>query len=122
METTDINRLTDYVNKGNELWETGKTMNNNTIIKFSLYIKTKATSFLDKIAKGEEINNLDSYFSQFDQYITQIEELIKETNQEQPEEDPLFPPMEETTRPTMPTTPTNNTTGNNTPSLQAMSE
>lgn len=73
---TDISRLTDYVNKGNELREIGKELNNNTIIKFALYTKTKATSFLEKIAKGEEISNLDSYFAQFDQYISQIEALI----------------------------------------------
>lgn len=76
LELDDIGRLTDYVNKGIELREIGKELNNKTIIKFALYTKSKATSFLEKIAKGEEISNLDSYFAQFDQYITQMEELI----------------------------------------------
>ena len=79
-EKNNISKLTDYVNKGNDLRQIGKELNNNTIIKFSLYTKNKATSFLEKIAKGEEINNLESYFTQFDKYIKQIEELITTSN------------------------------------------
>jgi hypothetical protein len=57
-EQTDLSRLTDYVNKGNELLEQGKVINNNTVIKYGLYISKKATDFLEKIANGEEISNL----------------------------------------------------------------
>jgi len=57
-EQTDLSRLTDYVNKGNELLEQGKAFNNNTVIKYGLYISKKATDFLEKIANGEEISNV----------------------------------------------------------------
>ncbi len=57
-EQTDLMRLTDYASKGNQLLEEGKTINNNTVIKYGLYISKKATDFLEKIANGEEINNL----------------------------------------------------------------
>jgi len=51
--------LTDYVTQGDYFLEQGKTMGNNTIIKYGLYITKKATTFLEKIANGEEINNLN---------------------------------------------------------------
>ena len=54
-------------------------MGNNTVIKYGLYISKKATSFLEKIANGEEINNLSGYFAQFDQYIEQLKVLVGET-------------------------------------------
>lgn len=57
-EQTDLSRLTDYVNKGNELLEQGKAINNNTVIKYGLYISKKATDFLEKIANGEKISNV----------------------------------------------------------------
>lgn len=57
-EETDLSKLADYVNKGNDLRDQGKTLNNNTIIKYGLYISKKATDLLEKIAKGEEISNL----------------------------------------------------------------
>ena len=57
-EATDVSRLTDYINQGNEFVEIGKTTNNTTIIKYGMYITKKATDFLTKIANGEEINNL----------------------------------------------------------------
>ncbi len=57
-EDTDLSKLADYVNKGNDLRDQGKTLNNNTIIKYGLYISKKATDLLERIAKGEEINNL----------------------------------------------------------------
>jgi len=57
-EETDLSKLANYVNKGNDLRDQGKTLNNNTMIKYGLYISKKATDLLEKIAKGEEINNL----------------------------------------------------------------
>ena len=84
---TDLSRLTDYVTQGNDFLAQGKAMNNNTAIKYGLYISKKATTFLEKIANGEEINNLSGYFAQFDQYIAQLKELLGQT----PEE-PVSPP------------------------------
>lgn len=81
-EETDLSKLADYVTQWNELRETGKSMNNNTIIKYGLYIERKATDLLEKIAKGEEINNLEWYFAQFDQYIAQLETLINASETE----------------------------------------
>lgn len=81
-EQTDVMRLTDYASKGNELLEQGKAINNNTVIKYGLYISKKATDFLGKIANGEEISNLSWYFAQFDQYITQLEEILSPTTTE----------------------------------------
>lgn len=78
-EETDLSKLTDYVNKGNELLEQGKAVNNNTVIKYGLYISKKATDFLTRIANGEEINNLSWYFAQFDQYISQLETILAPT-------------------------------------------
>jgi len=51
-------------------------MENNTVIKYGLYISKKATSFLEKIANGEQINNLSGYFAQFDQYLAQLNVLV----------------------------------------------
>ena len=76
---TDLSRLTDYVNQGNDFLAQGKAIGNNTVIKYGLYISKKATNFLEKIANGEEINNLSGYFAQFDQYIEQLKVLVGET-------------------------------------------
>lgn len=57
-EETDLSKLADYVNKGNDLREQGKELNNNIIIKYGLYISKKATDILESIAKGEKIDNL----------------------------------------------------------------
>jgi len=54
-------------------------MGNNTVIKYGLYISKKATSFLEKIANGEQIDNLTGYFAQFDQYLTQLNVLVGQT-------------------------------------------
>lgn len=71
--------MTDYVNQGNDFLAQGKAIGNNTVIKYGLYISKKATNFLEKIANGEEINNLSGYFAQFDQYIEQLKVLVGET-------------------------------------------
>lgn len=55
---TDISRLTNYASEGNKFVVKGKELNNTTIIKYGLYISKKSTAFLEKIANGEEINNL----------------------------------------------------------------
>ncbi|MEI7919332.1 MAG: hypothetical protein WCH65_03895 [bacterium] len=55
---TDVSRLTDYVNQGNDLLAQGKTMNNNTVVKYGLYISKKATTLLQKIANEEQIDNI----------------------------------------------------------------
>jgi len=75
----DISRLTDYVTQGNNFLAQGKTVNNNTVIKYGLYISKKATTFLEDIANGKEISNLTGYFAQFDQYIEQLKVLVGET-------------------------------------------
>ena len=72
----DISKLTEYATQGNNFLTQGKTLNNNTIIKYGLYISKKATSLLDDIANGKEINNLTGYFAQFDQYIAQLQKLL----------------------------------------------
>lgn len=72
---SDVSRLTDYITQGNKFLEEGKTMRNNTIIKYGLYISKKATTFLEQIANGEQINNLSGYFAQFDKYLVQLKEL-----------------------------------------------
>ena len=71
--------MTDYVTQGNNFLAQGKTVNNNTVIKYGLYISKKATTFLEDIANGKEINNLSGYFAQFDQYIEQLNVLVGET-------------------------------------------
>lgn len=76
---TDISRLTDYISQGNDFLAQGKTIGNNTVIKYSLYITKKATTFLEKIANGEQINNLNWYFAQFDQYIAELTTLLGQT-------------------------------------------
>ncbi len=78
-EETDLSRLTEYITQGNTFLTQGKAMGNNTVIKYGLYISKKATSFLEKIANGEEINNLSWYFAQFDQYIAKLKELVGQT-------------------------------------------
>ncbi|MFA6256185.1 MAG: hypothetical protein WC606_03295 [Candidatus Absconditabacterales bacterium] len=75
-EETDVSRLTDYINQGNDFLAQGKTISNNIVIKYGLYISKKATAFLEKIANGEQINNLSGYFAQFDQYLIQLKELV----------------------------------------------
>jgi hypothetical protein len=55
---TDISRLTTYATQGNAFVVKGKELQNTTIIKYGLYISKKSTAFLEKIANGEEINNL----------------------------------------------------------------
>lgn len=70
-------------------------MNNNTIIKYGLYISKKATTFLDDIANGKQIDNLNEYFAQFDQYITELNTLVGQTSN--------VPPVDTTVSPT-PTT------------------
>ncbi|MFA7298669.1 MAG: hypothetical protein WC010_03435 [Candidatus Absconditabacterales bacterium] len=100
-EQNDVSRLTDYVTQGDYFLEQGKTMGNNTIIKYGLYITKKATTFLEKIANGEEINNLNGYFAQFDQYIIQLKELTGETT------------TSDTTGSVSTTTPTNEIQGMN---------
>jgi len=54
----DIAKLTDYATQGNNFLAQGKTMNNNTIIKYGLFISKKATTFLEDIANGKQIDNL----------------------------------------------------------------
>jgi len=73
---TNISKLTDYINQGNDFLAQGKVMNNNTIIKYSLYITKKSAVFLEDIANGKEINNLSGYFAQFDQYIVELQKLV----------------------------------------------
>lgn len=75
----NISRLTDYVTQGNDFLTEWKAVGNNTMIKYGLYISKKSTTFLEKIANGEEINNLSWYFAQFDKYITQLKELAGQT-------------------------------------------
>lgn len=75
-EETDISKLTTYASEGNMFVLKGKELNNTTIIKYGLYISKKSTAFLEKIANGEEINNLSGYFAQFEQYRQKLEELI----------------------------------------------
>ncbi|MEI8008848.1 MAG: hypothetical protein WCI00_05680 [bacterium] len=77
---SDIGRLTDYVNQGNSFLAQGKTMHNNTIIKYGLYISKKSTTFLDDIANGKQIDNLSGYFAQFDQYIVELKKLVGQTS------------------------------------------
>lgn len=72
----DISKLTEYATQGNNFLTQGKEINNKTIIKYGLYISKKATSLLDDIANGKEINNLTGYFAQFDQYIEQLQKLL----------------------------------------------
>lgn len=105
---TDISRLTEYVNKGNELLAQGKAIGNNTVIKYGLYISKKATSLLEKIAMGEEISNVSWYFAQFDTYITKLEGILGGSTPEEPENTNL----EETA-----SSPTENVNG-----LQGMNE
>ena len=76
---SDIGRLTDYVNQGNNFLAQGKTMNNTTVIKYGLYISKKSTTFLEDIANGKEIANLSGYFAQFDQYIGELKKLVGQT-------------------------------------------
>lgn len=75
-EQNDVSKLTNYVNLGNDFLAQGKAIGNNTVIKYGLYISKKSTTFLEKIANGEEISNLSWYFAQFDQYIAQLETLL----------------------------------------------
>ena len=75
----NISKLTDYVTQGNNFLAQGKTMNNNTVIKYGLYISKKAAAFLEKIANGEQIDNLSGYFAQFDQYIAELNVLVGQT-------------------------------------------
>ena len=58
------------------------------MIKYGLYISKKATAFLEKIANGEQINNLNGYFAQFDGYIEKLKELENQptTNTTTPEQ------------------------------------
>ncbi len=77
---SDIGRLTDYVNQWNDFLTQGKTMHNNTIIKYGLYISKKSTTFLDDIANGKQIANLTGYFAQFDQYIVELKKLVGQTS------------------------------------------
>jgi len=90
----DVTRLTDYATQGNDFLAQGKTLGNNTIIKYSLYISKKATTFLDDIVNGKEINNLSGYFAQFDQYIVKLKELLAQpaTPTEPPPSDQVSPP------------------------------
>jgi len=76
---TDVSRLTEYLTKGNDFVSQWNSINNNTVIKYGLYITKKSTAFLEKIANGEEINNLSWYFAQFDQYISQLENILSQT-------------------------------------------
>jgi hypothetical protein len=75
---TDVSRLTKYLTQGNDFVTQWNSMNNNTVIKYGLYISKKSTAFLEKIANGEEINNLSWYFAQFDQYRQNLEALISQ--------------------------------------------
>ncbi len=95
-EETDLSKLADYVNKGNDLRDQGKTLNNNTIIKYGLYISKKATDLLEKIAKGEEISNLSWYFAQFDKYIEQLETLMNSADQTTNNQEVSSPAVEPT--------------------------
>ncbi len=97
---TDVSRLTEYLTKGNDFVTQWNAMNNNTVIKYGLYITKKSTAFLEKIANGEEINNLSWYFAQFDQYISQLENILSQTT--------------DTVSPTLPTNESETTTGTTT--------
>lgn len=48
------------------------------MIKYGLYISRKAITFLEKIATGEQINNLSGYFAQFDQYLVELKTLAEQ--------------------------------------------
>ncbi len=77
---TDIGRLTEYASQGNDFLTQGKELGNTTVIKYGLYISKKSTTFLEKIASGEQITNLSWYFAQFDQYITALKKLVGQTD------------------------------------------
>ncbi len=83
---TDVGRLADYVNEGNNFLAQGKTMGNNTVIKYGLYISKKATSLLENIANEEKIDNISWYFAQFDQYIIKLKELVSQPESPLPAE------------------------------------
>ena len=78
----NIGRLTDYVTQGEAFLTQGKTLGNNTMTKYGLYISKKAAAFLEKIANGEEISNLSGYFAQFDQYLMQLNDLAEQTTEQ----------------------------------------
>ncbi len=75
----DVSRLTDYATQGNQFVEQGKKLTNNTMIKYGLFISKKSTTFLEDIANGKEINNLNGYFAQFDEYLVQLKKLAEQT-------------------------------------------
>jgi len=85
----DIAKLTDYATQGNNFLAQGKTMNNNTIIKYGLFISKKATTFLEDIANGKQIDNLTWYFAQFDQYLVELTSLVQQPTT--PEPTPITP-------------------------------
>lgn len=49
------------------------------MIKYGLFISKKSTTFLEDIANGKEINNLNGYFAQFDEYLVQLKKLAEQT-------------------------------------------
>ena len=61
--------------QGNDFLAQGKTMNNNNVVMKALYISKKATTLLEDIANGKEINNLSIYFAQFDKFIAELKEI-----------------------------------------------
>ncbi len=76
-----IGKLTDYAKQGEDFLAQGKAMNNNTVIKYGLFISKKATQFLEDIANGKQIDNLSGYFAQFDGYITEMTTLLNQMRQ-----------------------------------------
>jgi hypothetical protein len=96
----NISKLTDYASKWEELLAKGKTLGNNTVIKYGLYISKKSTDLLQKIANDEQIDNLSGYFAQFDQYIAQLETIlnpvVENTIEETPTMDEISTPSSET--------------------------
>ncbi len=80
----DIAKLTDYATQGNNFLAQGKAMNNNTIIKYWLFISKKATTFLEDIANGKQIDNLTWYFAQFDEYIKELTNLVQQPTPTEP--------------------------------------
>jgi len=80
-ETNVLSRLTDYVNEGKKYRDIGETLNNTTLRKYGQYVHKKALEFMEKIAKGEEIDTLQSNFAQFDTFIKQMEQELEENIQ-----------------------------------------
>ncbi len=84
-DTTDtiLSKLTTYSTQGKTYLAQGRQVNNQTLVKYGLYISKKADQFTTKIESWEEISNLSWYFAQFDQYLAQLQSIagtIADTN------------------------------------------